>query len=168
MHLDNRMIANLKRDPNKFGEMLRAIVFDCKEDEFGAYSTFKLIAGFNASINQNDMQDAFKALHGREYNPTVNTETENCVCVHTCRRDRLAVDCYCVCTCGFYNHEYDTDDLKASRFFSNSEVFVAWYCDGDTTLYFKLLSEGIAIVNRDAKKPHDWRFVDDKYFGSLI
>lgn len=66
-----------------------------------------------------------------------------------------------------YCDEYDLSDAKEefltdypnTQVFTNGDVHIAWYWDGDGTLLFVVPGDKIAVMNEDCKKDYGWQFV---------
>ena len=60
-------------------------------------------------------------------------------------------------------HEWEKDRKKRCVYRTNGEIVVAWYWDGDGTLYFK---EGDReAINNDCKKGYGWEWVEQEPSG---
>lgn len=117
------------KSPNLLGELLRHLCFIPK-NETGCYSTFLL-------------EDGFKKI-------STSSEEGKKICEILFNSKGKAI----------YEEEYSLDDEINEfkpRIFKKDDVTVAWYWDGDGTLYFKV--DDKEIINFDCKKNYEWEWV---------
>lgn len=123
-------------DPNLFGEILREYAF---EKEFGCYTCFDLLEEFKP-VNPNTelAGKLFQVLSIDLLSQETAEERESDEAYKDSVRDE------------FINLR------KRSQLFSNGNIHLAWYWDGDGTLAF--IEEGRAAINTDCKKDHCWKW----------
>ncbi len=113
------------------GEFLRMKCFIPK-DKYGCYSTFKLESNFGKiEFNSELGKKLLKFLYDSKTKYESNSD------------EYLEI----------YTLENFIDDYKPSLY-SNGEINIAWYWDGDGTLLFN--TDEFTIINRDCKKSYGW------------
>jgi len=122
-------------DANIIGENFRKYTFD-DPDGYGCYSTFDVRQSF---YKYNPPWRVINLLIGPEPKSLPPTELP------------------------WMDQDQDEweDNLKRIQYYKddNSTLEVAWFWDGDGTLYFK---EGkVEVINYDCKKDYEWEWVDE-------
>ena len=132
-----------KKDPNILGETLREACFvpDKYGNDCGGYSTFDLTPDF---LRVEPMSDRGRAILDVMMAADLFLEMDGSLSPKE-------------------QYEEYLQDSPGLQIFSNGDIDVAWYWDGDGTLLFISHELGMAVISNDCKKDYVWKFV--KYNG---
>jgi hypothetical protein len=127
-----------EKDPNKIGEALLHWAFVGRNGERGCYETFKLPDFFKRiGVSSNEYEKYFARANAFCY-PDEGT----------------ILNCFI----------FDQPEIEDEYFHVKPlKLIIAWYWEGDGTLYFRLIGgeKDIEVINTDCKKSYRWEYVED-------